>query len=72
MILHLRGYTRFFVVDNLAESIEFSNSKLGFKTDLLVNEDDPFFDIVARDNVKVLLKEITEYIHQVPNYTRHE
>ena len=62
----------FFIVDNLAESIEFYNQKLGFKTDLLVPEDDPFFGIVCRDNVRILLKQITEYIHPVPNYTRHE
>ncbi len=62
----------FFIVDNLAESIDFYNSKLGFQTDLLVPEEDPFFGIVARDNVRILLKQITEYIHSVPNHTRHE
>lgn len=61
----------FFIVDNLAESIEFYNQKLGFKTDLLVPEDDPFFGIVCRDNVRILLKQITEYIHPAPNHTRH-
>ena len=62
----------FFIVDNLAASIDFYNSKLGFQTDLLVPEDDPYFGIVSRDNVKILLKQITEYIHPVPNHTRHE
>ena len=62
----------FFIVDNLAESIEFYDQKLGFKTDLLVPEDDPFFGIVSRDDVRILLKQITEYIHPVPNHTRHE
>lgn len=62
----------FFIVDNLTDSIEFYNSKLGFQTDLLVPEDDPFFGIVSRDNVRILLKKITEQIHPMPNHTRHE
>ena len=61
----------FFIVKNLADSIDFYNQKLGFKTDLVVPEEDPFFGIVSRDNVRILLKHITEYIHPVPNHTRH-
>ena len=68
----LQGISPFFIVDNLAESIDFYNQKLGFQADLLVPEDDPFFGIVSRDNVRILLKQITEYIHPVPNHTRHE
>ena len=55
----------FFIVKNLVESIDFYNQKLGFKTDLLIPEDDPFFAIVSRDNVRILLKHITEAIHPV-------
>ncbi len=62
----------FFIVKNLAESIDFYNQKLGFETDMLVPEDDPFFGIVSRDNVRILLKHITESTHPVPNHTRHE
>ena len=62
----------FFIVNNLAESIDFYNEKLGFETDLLIPEEDPFFGIVCRDNVRILLKHITEHIHPVPNHTRHE
>ena len=62
----------FFIVKNLTESIDFYNQKLGFETDLLIPEDDPFFAIVSRDNVRILLKHITETIHPVPNHTRHE
>lgn len=68
----LERISPFFIVDNLAESIEFYNEKLGFQTDLLVPEDDPFFGIVSRDNVRILLKQITENIHPIPNHTRHE
>ena len=62
----------FFIVKNLAESVDFYNQKLGFETDMLVPEDDPFFGIVSRDNVRILLKHITESVHPVPNHTRHE
>ena len=62
----------FFIVEDLAASIDFYNQKLGFKTDLLIPEDDPFFAIVSRDNVRILLKHISADIHPVPNYTRHE
>ena len=62
----------FFIVKDLAESIDFYNQKLGFQTDILVPEEDPFFGIVSRDNVRILLKQITESIHPVPNHTRHE
>ena len=62
----------FFIVENLATSIDFYNQKLGFETDILVPEEDPFFGIVSRDNVRILLKHITDDIHPVPNHTRHE
>ena len=62
----------FFIVKSLAESIDFYNQKLGFETDMLVPEENPFFGIVSRDNVRILLKHITEHVHPVPNHTRHE
>ena len=62
----------FFIDKNLAVSIDFYNQKLGFETDLLVPEEDPFFGIVSRDNVRILLKEIAPDILPVPNHTRHE
>ncbi|MDE0010405.1 MAG: VOC family protein [Candidatus Poribacteria bacterium] len=62
----------FFIVKNLADAIDFYNQKLGFETDLLIPEDDPFFAIVSRDNVRILLKHITPDTLPVPNHTRHE
>ena len=62
----------FFIVDDLAASIDFYNQKLGFETDLLIPEEDPFFAIVSRDDVRILLKHIAEDIHPIPNHTRHE
>ena len=68
----LESIAPFFIVKNLAASLDFYNQKLGFKTDLVVPEDDPFFGIVSRDNVRILLKEIAPDILPVPNHTRHE
>ena len=70
--LTLAEIAPFFIVKDLAASIDFYNQKLGFETDLLIPEDDPFFAIVSRDNVRILLKHIAEDIHPVPNHTRHE
>lgn len=67
----LDSISPFFIVKSLAESIEFYNQKLGFVTDLIVPEEAPFFGIVCRDNVRILLKEITKDILPVPNHTRH-
>ena len=68
----LKEIAPFFILENLAASIDFYNQKLGFKTDLLVPEDDPFIAIVCRDKVRIILKHITEFIHPVPNHTRHK
>ena len=62
----------FFIVNNLVESIDFYNQKLGFETDVLVPEEDPFFGIVCRNNVRILLKHITPDTLPMPNHTRHE
>lgn len=62
----------FFIVDNLKESLDFYKQKLGFKTDFVVPKEDPFFGIVSRDEVRIILKQITEHINPIPNHTRHE
>ncbi len=36
------------------------------RTNLFLPEDELYFGIMCRDNVRILLKEITEYIHPVP------
>ena len=68
----LASISPFFIVDDLAKSAEFYTTKLGFAVDLMIPEDDPFFAIVRRDAVRILLKQIAPEIKPVPNYTRHE
>ena len=62
----------FFIVADLTKAVEYYNEKLGFKTDLLVPDKKPFFGIVRRDGVRILLKEIGPDVHPVPNHARHE
>ena len=67
--LTLEEIAPFFIVKNLATSIDFYNQKLGFETDLLIPEEDPFFGIVS-----VITSGFFSNIslnHPVPNHTRH-
>ena len=68
----LKSISPFFIVKTLAESVDFYNRKLGFGTDLLIPEEDPFFGIVGRGRAHIFLKEIAEDVPPVPNCTRHE
>jgi catechol 2,3-dioxygenase-like lactoylglutathione lyase family enzyme len=60
-----------FIVANLKDSVSFYTEKLGFKIDFIGPDDDPYFAIVCRDSVGIMLKEITPEIQPVPNHTRH-
>lgn len=68
----IKSISPFFIVGNLAESLDYYNTKLGFATDFVVPEDDPFFAIVHRDSARILLKEISPEVQPVPNNSRHE
>jgi catechol 2,3-dioxygenase-like lactoylglutathione lyase family enzyme len=62
----------FFIVSRLKDSVAFYINKLGFELRYTGPEDDPFWAIVGRDNISIMLKEIAEDIKPVPNHTRHE
>ena len=68
----LDSVSPFFIVNDIRESVAFYQAKLGFSVPLLIPEDDPFFAIVQRDKVSILLKQITADVHPIPNSTRHE
>ena len=46
----------FFIVKSLKASVAFYTDKLGFEVRFISPDDDPFFAIVARDNVSIMLK----------------
>ena len=62
----------FFIVTSLKASISFYVDKLGFEIRFIGPADDPFFAIVGRDKVSIILKEILPGINATPNHTRHE
>ena len=61
----------FFIVTNLQSSISFYVDKLGFEVRFMGPENDPYFAIVGRDNVSIMIKEIAPGIGPIPNNTRH-
>jgi catechol 2,3-dioxygenase-like lactoylglutathione lyase family enzyme len=64
--------TPFFIVTDIKTSVSFYVDKLGFKIRHIGPDDDPFWAIVGRDNISIMLKAIASDIGPVPNHTRHE
>jgi catechol 2,3-dioxygenase-like lactoylglutathione lyase family enzyme len=62
----------FFIVADLETSLKFYTEKLGFEILHIGEGDQPFFAMVGRDKIAILLKEITPEIRPVPNHVRHE
>lgn len=61
----------FFIVSSLKDSVLFYVNKLGFELRYTGPENDPYFAIVGRDHISIMLKEIADDIKLVPNHTRH-
>lgn len=61
----------FFIVTSLKASVSFYVDKLGFELRYIGPDDYPFFAIVGRDHISIMLKEIAADIKPVPNHTRH-
>jgi catechol 2,3-dioxygenase-like lactoylglutathione lyase family enzyme len=71
----LNSVTPFFIVDNLAATLDFYQSSLGFK--ILYKgggdgPDDDFWAILGRDQVMLMFKHIAPEVHPQPNRSRHE
>jgi len=69
---NLHYVSPFFIVASLKTSISFYVDKLGFEVWYIGPDGDPFWAIVGRDKVSIMLKEIAPDIKPVPNHTRHE
>ena len=61
-----------FIVSNIKDSVSFYVNKLGFEIRYIGPEDDPFWAMVGRDNISIMLKAIAVNIKPIPNHTRHE
>jgi hypothetical protein len=61
-----------FIVADIGHSVAFYVNKLGFKVIYMGPEGEPFYAMIGRDNVSIMLKAIIPDIKPVPNHTRHE
>jgi len=71
-MINLNYISPFFIVTNLQTSVSFYTGKLGFEIRYIGPEDDQVFAIVGRDNITIMLKEISAEVKPVPNHTRHK
>jgi hypothetical protein len=61
----------FFIVSSERDSVSFQVNQLGFEVRYLGPEEHPFFAIVGREQVSIMLKAIADDIRPAPNHTRH-
>ena len=70
--MNLTGIFPFFIVERLAPSVAFYVQKLGFIVRYTGPGDGPYWAIIGRDNISIMLKAIAPEIKPIPNHTRHE
>lgn len=69
---NLNFISPFFIVSNIKDSVAFYVNKLGFKVLYTGPEGDPYWAMVGRGPVSIMLKAIADNINPIPNHTRHE
>jgi catechol 2,3-dioxygenase-like lactoylglutathione lyase family enzyme len=62
----------FFIVRDVVPSIAFYRDLLGFEVTFAGPDDDPYFAMLKRDGVWVMLKSITPEVEPMPNSSRHQ
>ena len=67
----LTSIAPFFIVRDVAPAIAFYRDRLGFAVTFSAPEDDPFFAILARDGVRIMIKSILPEVQPAPNPSRH-
>jgi catechol 2,3-dioxygenase-like lactoylglutathione lyase family enzyme len=61
----------FFIVGNLDRAVAFYRDGLAFDVAFLAPDPNPFFAIVRRDGVQLMLKVVADDIGPLPNCQRH-
>jgi catechol 2,3-dioxygenase-like lactoylglutathione lyase family enzyme len=61
-----------FIVSDVPGAVRSYREQLGFELRFSEPADDPFFAIVGRDSVQLLLKAVAKDVKAQPNHTRHE
>ncbi len=69
---NLTHISPFLIVSNLKTSVSFYVDKLGFVIQHIGPDDDPYWAIVGRDDISIMLKAIASEIKPTPNHTRHD
>src|SRR5262245_35331886 len=67
----LTSIAPFFIVREVRPAIAFYCDRLGFELAHIGPDDDPFWAIVQRDGVMIMLKAILPEVPPVPNPSRH-
>ncbi|MCR8558451.1 hypothetical protein KXD93_12415 [Mucilaginibacter sp. BJC16-A38] len=69
---NLNFISPFFIVSTLKDSVDFYVNKLGFEVWYTGPDGDPYWAMIGRGPVSIMLKAITNDIKPIPNHTRHE
>jgi catechol 2,3-dioxygenase-like lactoylglutathione lyase family enzyme len=67
----LSAISPLFIVSDLQQALTFYRDRLGFEVTHQAPAPDPFFAIVARDGVQLMLKVVADDVHAQPNRSRH-
>jgi catechol 2,3-dioxygenase-like lactoylglutathione lyase family enzyme len=67
----LAAITPFFIVSELARSVAFYRDQLGFQVEYSAPGDQPFFAMLRRDDVRLMVKEIVPEVRPRPNHEQH-
>lgn len=67
----MRGVSPFFIVGDLQRALNFYRDRLGFEVTYLGPDPNPFFAVVRRDGVQLMLKAVAEDVTALPNRLRH-
>jgi catechol 2,3-dioxygenase-like lactoylglutathione lyase family enzyme len=71
-VTNLHFISPFFIVTNVKTSVSFYTDRLGFQIRHIGPDDNPYWAIVGRDHISIMLKTIAPDVKPVPNHTRHE
>lgn len=67
----LTSIASFFIVRDVAPAIAFYRDRLGFEVTFSAPQEEPFFAILDRDGVRIMIKAILPDVHPLPNPSRH-
>lgn len=69
---NLNFISPFFIVSYIKDAVDFYVDKLGFEVWYMGPEGDPYWAMVGRGPVSIMLKAIAPDIKPIPNPSRHE